>query len=99
MHYLMFYEYTADYLARRGQFRGLHLKHAWASHERGELVLGGAYDDPADGAAILFACESPAVPEAFAKADPYVINGLVTRWRIRGWNTVAGSAAMNPIRQ
>jgi uncharacterized protein YciI len=98
MHYLMFYDYTADYLARRGEFRGLHLKHAWASHERGELVLGGAYDDPADGAAILFACDSPAVPEAFAKADPYVINGLVTRWRIRRWNTVAGSAAMNPLR-
>ena len=25
MHYLMFYEYTDDYLERRGQFRGAHL--------------------------------------------------------------------------
>lgn len=98
MHYLMFYEYTADYLARRGEFRALHLKHAWASHERGELVLGGAYDDPPDGAALLFKCDSPEVPERFAKADPYFLNGLVTGWRIRRWNTVVGSAAINPIR-
>ncbi len=98
MHYLMFYDYTPDYLERRGEFRGLHLKAAWASHERGELVLGGAYDDPADGAAILFKCDSPAIPEAFAKADPYVLNGLVMRWRIRRLNTVAGSASTNPLR-
>ena len=98
MHYLMFYDCAPDYLARRGEFRALHLKHAWASHDRGELVLGGAYDDPADGAAILFKCDSTSIPEAFAKADPYVVNGLVTRWRIRRWNTVAGSASTNPLR-
>ena len=98
MHYLMFYDYTADYLVRRGEFRASHLKLAWESHERDELVLGGAYDDPADGAALLFKCESPDVAERFAKVDPYVRNGLVTRWRIRRWNTVVGSAAANPVR-
>ena len=36
---------------------------------------------------------SPAVPvadiEAFAKADPYVIAGLVPSWSVRGWLVVA----------
>jgi uncharacterized protein YciI len=98
MHYLMFYEYTADYLERRGQFRGLHLKHAWASNARGELLLGGAYADPADGAALLFECDSPAVPERFAAEDPYVKNGLVKRYHIRAWTTVVGADAKTPVR-
>jgi uncharacterized protein YciI len=98
MHYLMFYEYAADYLERRGQFRALHLKHAWSSQSRGELVLGGAYADPADGAALLFKCDSPSVPERFAAADPYVQNGLVKRHVIRAWTTVVGADAMTPVR-
>jgi hypothetical protein len=42
---------------------------------------------------ILFQGDSPAAAEAFVAADPYVRNGLVTRWRIRPWTTVVGSGA------
>jgi hypothetical protein len=97
MHFVMMYEYSDDYLERRGQFRAEHLRHAWASNARDELQLGGAFADPADGALLIFKCESPAVPEQFAAADPYVKNGLVTRWRIRAWTTVVGSDAATPI--
>jgi uncharacterized protein YciI len=92
------YEFVPDYLERRAQFRTEHLRLAWAAHDRGELVLGGAYADPADGAALLFSCSSPAIPEAFAAADPYVRNGLVTRYRVRPWTTVVGAAAATPVR-
>jgi uncharacterized protein len=98
MHFLMFYECSPDYLARRGEFRAEHLRLAWAAADRGELVLGGAYSDRADGAVLLFQCESAAVPEAFAAADPYVRNGLVTKYSIRPWNTVVGGGAATPIR-
>ncbi|HTE42678.1 MAG TPA: YciI-like protein [Steroidobacteraceae bacterium] len=97
MHYLMFYECTPDYLARRGQFRELHLRHAWASQRRGELVLGGALAEPADGAVLLFQCDSPEVPLQFAAADPYVQNGLVSHYRVRLWTTVVGRDATTPI--
>jgi len=97
-HYLLFYEVGDDYVARRAAFREAHLANAWASHARGELVLGGALADPADGALLLFAGESPAVAEAFAKSDPYVLNGVVTRWRVRQWMTVAGETAAAPVR-
>jgi uncharacterized protein YciI len=30
------------------------------------------------------------VAEDFARADPYVRNGLVTRWRVREWSVVIG---------
>ena len=98
MHYLLFYEFVPDYLERRAQYRTEHLRLAWASHDRGEMVLGGAFADPADGAAILFKCDSPAVPEAFAAADPYVRHGLVTNYRIRAWTTVVGEGATTPVR-
>jgi anti-anti-sigma factor len=100
-HFLLFYDVDEEYLERRADFRGAHLEKAWAAHERGELVLGGALTDPVDGAVLLFALfagESPAVAEAFAKADPYVTNGLVRRWRVREWTTVVGRDAATPVR-
>ena len=97
-HFLMFYDFAADYLERRPEFREEHLAKAWAAHARGELVLGGALADPVDGAVLLFKCDSPAPVEAFVAADPYVINGLVARWRVRKWTTVVGDEADNPIR-
>jgi uncharacterized protein YciI len=38
-----------------------------------------------------------AVAESFAKADPYVANGLVTTWRVREWITVVGKDAEVPL--
>jgi uncharacterized protein YciI len=93
MHYLLFYEVVPDYVERRAAFREEHLRLANAAHDRGELVLGGALSDPVDGAVLLFRGTSPAAAEAFARADPYVRNGLVTAWRVRAWTTVVGTSA------
>ena len=97
-HYLLFYEVSDDYLERRAAFRAVHLALGWGAHERGELVLGGALTEPADTAVLLFKGDSPRVAEAFAEADPYVLNGLVRRWHVREWTTVIGETAANPIR-
>jgi len=93
MHYLLFYEVADDYLARRGEFREAHLEKAWQAHQRGELVLGGALADPVDQAILMFEGDSLRVAEDFAKADPYVANGLIKRWYVRPWTTVVGEAA------
>jgi len=96
-HYLLFYDLVSDYSERRREFRQAHLEAAWASHVRGELVLGGALANPLDGAVLLFRGSSPTVAEDFAMSDPYVRNGLVTRWRVREWTTVAGASAATPV--
>ena len=88
MYYLLFYDYPPDYMERRGALRPAHFEHARAYRERGELTLGGAFADPPDGAVLVFRCDSRAVPEAFARSDPYVTNGLVTAWRVREWTVV-----------
>lgn len=98
MHYLLLYDVAPDYLERRSLFRDEHLTLAWQAHERGELLLGGAFAEPVDGAMLLFEAEGPAVVERFALADPYVRQGLVTSWRVRPWTTVVGGGAATPVR-
>jgi uncharacterized protein YciI len=98
MHYLLFYEVIEDYVAKRAQYRNAHLRLAWQACKRGEMILGGAFANPVDGAVLIFKGDSPEVAEKFARADPYVINGLVKRWYVREWTTVAGEGAATPIR-
>jgi uncharacterized protein YciI len=97
-HFLLFYEAGPDYLERRPDFRGAHLEHAWAAHQRGELVVAGALADPVDGAVLMFQGEDASAAEEFARADPYVRNGLVADWRVREWTTVVGDFAATPLR-
>ena len=93
MHYLLIYDVVSDYVERRAPLRAAHLTHARAAVARGDLVLGGALADPPDGAVLLFRSDSSDTAARFAAADPYVLNGLVTRWRVREWTTVVGPAA------
>ena len=93
MHYLLIYDLVDDYLERRAPLRAAHLAQAHEAVARGELVLGGALASPADTAMLLFQGTSPEAAEAFAAADPYVLNGLVARWRVREWTTVVGPNA------
>jgi uncharacterized protein len=95
-YYALFYEVVDDFVARRGAYRDEHLRLAHEARARGELLLAGALADPADGALIVFQGESPAVAEAFARRDPYVKNGLVTKWRVRNWTVVVGNEPRAP---
>ena len=97
MHYLLIYDVVGDYVERRVPLRAAHVRHARAAIARGELVLAGALANPADGAVLLFRGGSPAPAERFAETDPYVVNGLVTRWRVREWTTVVGRDAEAPL--
>jgi hypothetical protein len=90
MHTILFYDVVDDYLERRAQYREEHLALARKSQEQGEIVLGGALADPADAAIIVFRGDATDRAVAFAKADPYVRNGLVKAWRVRKWMTVIG---------
>jgi hypothetical protein len=97
MHYLLFYEVVDGYAEKRTPFRKDHIAHAKAAAARGELVLAGALANPVDGTVLLFKSDSPSAAEAFAKADPYVTNRLVTNWRVREWATVIGNDAQVPL--
>jgi uncharacterized protein YciI len=90
MYHLLLYDYVENVVERRTPFREEHLKLARAANERGELLIAGALADPVDGAVFVFKAEAAAV-ESFVQNDPYVKNGIVTRWRVRPWTVVIGA--------
>jgi uncharacterized protein len=89
-YYALFYEVVDNYVARRTPFRQEHLRVANEARERGELVFAGALAEP-DGALIVFHAANKSTAEAFARHDPYVVNGLVKKWEVRPWNVVVGN--------
>jgi uncharacterized protein YciI len=91
-YYALFYNYVDDYLTRRTRFREEHLKLATASNKSGEMILAGAFSDPPDKALLIFHVADKSIIEDFIKKDPYVQNGLVTKWEIREWTVVIGKA-------
>jgi uncharacterized protein len=57
---------------------------AWPS-TRGLLLMVGTFGDPQrEGSMAVFTTRSAA--EDFATGDPFVVNGVVSAWRIRQWN-------------
>lgn len=90
-YYALIYYVVDDYISRRSSYRDEHLRLAREANHRGELVLAGAFSDPADRALLVFRTSDKSVIEGFIKQDPYVINGLVTRWEIRPWTVVVGN--------
>lgn len=96
-HFLLFYDFAPDYEARRTNYREQHLARAWPASERGELILAGALTAPLDTGVLLFKADTPSIVEEFARADPYVVNGLVKGWRVREWITAVGEDATSPV--
>ncbi|MFA6467701.1 MAG: YciI-like protein [Bacteroidota bacterium] len=90
-YYALIYHVVPDYVTRRTQFREEHLGLANEFVSRGELLLGGAFSDPADTTLLIFRVSDPSVIENFVKNDPYYKNGIVEKWELRPWTVVVGS--------
>jgi uncharacterized protein len=90
VYFLLLYDVVDHFTDCRAPYRDAHLAHARAANERGELLLAGAFAEPADGAALVFKAGDRSVAERFAASDPYVKEGLVKRWTVRNWTVVIG---------
>ena len=99
MDFLLFYDYVGNVVEQRAAYREAHLALVREYIDRGALVLGGAFADPADGTAIVFKVADRARVEQFVAKDPYVVNGLVTGWRIQAWTAVVGTALQSFLRR
>jgi uncharacterized protein YciI len=97
-YFALFYHVVNDFVSRRSLYRQEHLRLAQEAHRRGELLLAGALTDPADRALLVFRTTDRSAVEEFARKDPYVTNGLVSRWEPRSWAVVigAGTADVTP---
>ena len=68
MYYILFYDVVDDYINRRAPFRDDHLRIATDAVEKGQLILGGAFDNPVDGAVLVFKADDRAAVEAVKTA-------------------------------
>jgi uncharacterized protein YciI len=80
--YVLFWESADDVAARAPEFMPAH--RAWYQEfaRRGDLLMVGPFSDRS-GALSVFT--NRAAAEEFAAGDPFVRNGLVSKWFIREW--------------
>jgi uncharacterized protein len=89
-YFALIYDVVDGFAEKRMPHREAHLALVHGAKARGELVMAGAVGDPPDGALLVFRADSAEIAERFARADPYVLQGLVTRWHVRQWHVVVG---------
>lgn len=88
------YRYVDGMLEKRGPYRAAHLE--GLQQLGSKVALGGAFNDPCDGAVILFdaSCTKDEISD-FASSDPYVVNGLVSEWSVSEYMAVVGDLKPN----
>jgi uncharacterized protein YciI len=91
-YFALLYDVVENFAVRRAPYREEHLRIAQEAYRRGELLLAGALGTPPDRALLIFHTADRSVVDDFARADPYVMNGLVTRWETQPWAVVIGDA-------
>jgi uncharacterized protein len=90
-YFALLYEVVDGFVERRAPYREAHLLLAQEARDRGELLLAGALGMPPDRALLVFRADDSSTADAFARADPYVVNGLVTHWEVQPWAVVIGN--------
>jgi uncharacterized protein len=81
--YVTFYEWADDAMDKFGEHMPGH-QARWAGfRETGDLLMIGPFTDLADGAIAVFATREAA--DEFVRTDPFVLHGVVRKWRILEW--------------
>jgi uncharacterized protein YciI len=82
---VLFYESADDVASKAPPYFPDHWRRCEDFHARGLLLMVGTFGDPQrEGPMASFATRSAA--EDFATGDPFVVNGVVSSWRVRQWN-------------
>jgi uncharacterized protein YciI len=77
-----------DVQARAQQTLAQHRARSRALHERGDVVMAGAFlqPEPLDGyLRTMTICRTEEAAEAFVAGDPFILTGQVLTHRIRSW--------------
>ncbi len=89
-YFALTYTVVDGFLEKRMPFRDTHLALVRDAHARGDILMAGAVGNPIDAALLIFRGDAPEAAERFARADPYVTNGLATSWKVQPWIVVVG---------
>ena len=85
MKFVLLYESAEDVASKAPPHFPAHRARLEEFHARGELEMVGTFEDPqAQGSMAVFTTREGA--EEFVAGDPFVLNGVVRGYEIRGWN-------------
>lgn len=85
--YVLFYESADDVMSKAPAQFPAHKQRLDEFHDRGVLLMVGTFANPQDEGSMAIFTTSDAVEE-FARGDPFVLNGVVRNWYVRGWNEI-----------
>ena len=86
MKYAMFYTIAPDGSTNIADSVAAHRERLDEFHTRGVLLMAGPLGNPPEGALGIFTSREAA--EEFVRDDPFVINGIVSGWRVVEWNEI-----------
>lgn len=95
MIHILTYIFSPNYLEERKPHRTNHFEHLKPYINGKQLLLGGATETESPDGILIFDKLSKEEIKTFAQSDPYVINNVVTSYKIQQWNVVAGSLIHN----
>ena len=94
MKYVTFYEWADDAMDKFEEHMPGH-QARWAGLQaRGDLLMIGPFTDMAEGAIAVFATREAA--DEFVSTDPFVLHGVVRKWRILEWMEALVPEAPDP---
>ncbi|MFY9664110.1 MAG: YciI family protein [Candidatus Cybelea sp.] len=83
MKYVLFYQSSPE-VATLAPLHGAAHRAWWKEYlSNGTLLMIGPFANPHEGAMGIFTTRESA--EAFARGDPFVVNGVVESWVVREW--------------
>jgi uncharacterized protein YciI len=93
MYYVVFFEtlYDSfeDALAKAPDVIAAHRARSKEWHAQGTLLMGGAFLNDAKGPlGTMVVCATREAAEEYVRGDPFVLNGMVSRWYIREWGNM-----------
>ena len=89
--YVLFYESADDIASKAPAHFPAHLARWKEFQGQGTLLMIGTFANAQEeGSMAIFTTREAA--EAFARSDPFVLNGVVRRWSIREWNEVIANS-------
>jgi uncharacterized protein len=84
MRIVSFYEMAPDAVLKIMTYYPAHRERLEEFHARGDLIAAGPLGNPPEGAMGIFMTRESA--EEFIEGDPFVVNGLISKWRLVEWN-------------
>ena len=83
--------FVPDIMERRTPYREAHIQYVMDRRNEGRVMMAGPWEDPCDGALILFRATSREAVEAIIHDDPYFKAGLWPEIQIREWTVFMSS--------